>query len=205
MQALRRRGRVPVRQLDYSVRKVQAVRMPHRVEPRPGEARRSLECVLRAHVPHRSARNVALLLTMPRVHYRRMVGRNKPSSHAVLPIVRREGGERMIPTNEERRRVAERLRSIRSAPEWATTACCIADCIGEGDYPLWDGSKPLFDRLADLIAPEPERTCQLVRDDDSIDELYPAYDYVCSACGGVCCGQCGYRYCPNCGAKAVER
>ena len=59
-----------------------------------------------------------------------------------------------MPTNDERREVAARLRKVSGAPEWATTACCIAELIGEYDYPLWDNSKPLFDRLAELIEPE---------------------------------------------------
>ena len=64
------------------------------------------------------------------------------------------------PTNDERREVARRLRYVaeHGAPEWATTACCIAECIGEDDYPLWNGSGLLFSKLADLIEPE-ERTC----------------------------------------------
>ena len=61
----------------------------------------------------------------------------------------------MVPTNEERRKAAASLRKVSGAPEWATTACCIAEMIGEYDYPLWDSSKPLFDCLADLIEPEP--------------------------------------------------
>lgn len=63
-----------------------------------------------------------------------------------------------MPTNDERREVAARLRYVaeHGAPEWATIACCIAECLGEADYPLWrSGGDKLFDRLADLIEPEP--------------------------------------------------
>lgn len=62
----------------------------------------------------------------------------------------------MTPSIEERREVAARLRYVaeHGAPEWETTACCIAECIGEDDYPLWNGSGLLFSKLADLIDPE---------------------------------------------------
>ena len=58
-------------------------------------------------------------------------------------------------TDDERREAARRLRYVaeHGAPEWETSACCIAECIGEDDYPLWGGSEPVFSKLADLIEP----------------------------------------------------
>lgn len=50
-----------------------------------------------------------------------------------------------------------------------------------------------------------ERTCRLVCDDDSEDELWPAYDYTCTACGDGYLGRGGYAYCPRCGAKVVGK
>lgn len=49
-----------------------------------------------------------------------------------------------------------------------------------------------------------ERTCQLVCDDASCYEMYPAYKYTCTACGENYFGHDGYTYCPTCGAKVVE-
>lgn len=101
-----------------------------------------------------------------------------------------------MPTNDERREVARRLRYVaeHGAPEWATTACCIAECIGEDDYPLWNGSGLLFSKLADLIEPE-ERTCHMV--DNGVE---------------LCCSECDGRhsyddepdYCMHCGARVEE-
>lgn len=116
-----------------------------------------------------------------------------------------------MPTNDERREVAARLRHIaeHGAPEWATSACCIAECLGEDDYPLWNGSEKLFARLADLIEPEPERTCRMelrkrgatydVFYFDCCDEEYSENrtDQYASGISG--------RVCPYCGAKVVEQ
>ena len=106
----------------------------------------------------------------------------------------------MTVTNDERREVAARLRSVNGAPEWATTACCIAECLGEHDYPLWNDSKPLFNRLADLIEPEPERTCKVLKEIVDLDGTHMT-DYSCG-----CCNNEGWNknYCSNCGAKIVD-
>lgn len=118
-------------------------------------------------------------------------------------------------TDDERREVARRLRYVgeRGAPEWATTACCIAECIGEDDYPIWKSSAPLFGKLADLIEPEPERTCRPVLMDWTGNPPYytggmslDAMTMGCSECG------CPFRsgtgnppnYCHNCGAKVMS-
>lgn len=116
-----------------------------------------------------------------------------------------------MPTNDERREVARRLRYVaeHGAPEWATTACCIAECIGEDDYPLWNGSGLLFSKLAELIEPE-ERTCR--------DECGGELDFHCSECGchlylisienepSLVLGEAAIQpsFCPNCGAKVIR-
>ncbi len=64
-------------------------------------------------------------------------------------------------------------------------------------------------RLADLIEPEPERTCRMIYDDVH-------GDYVCSACGewhntgkyDACDADDNlvfkpYKFCPSCGARVV--
>lgn len=109
-----------------------------------------------------------------------------------------------MPTNDERREVAARLRHVakHGAPEWGTTACCIAECIGEDSYPLWDGSEPLFSKLADLIEPE-ERTCRVTMKWDGLDGRDP----VCSKCGAYFDDKKWHeqKFCPNCGAKVVQQ
>ena len=119
-----------------------------------------------------------------------------------------------MPTNDERREVARRLRYVaeHGAPEWATTACCIAEYIGEDDYPLWNGSGLLFSKLADLIEPE-EPTCE--RGIEMFSHAYPN-EIVCdSDCVStyVFPLTCGHAvellenkwpsYCPHCGARVV--
>ena len=101
-----------------------------------------------------------------------------------------------MPTNDERRKVARRLRYVaeHGAPEWATTACCIAECIGEDDYPLWNEIVPLFSKLADLIEPE-ERTCYIEHVD--ADSFY-------LSCGHEADGYISPNYCPACGARVVD-
>ena len=106
----------------------------------------------------------------------------------------------MKPTDKERREVAARLRESRSFVDGLgrcgmtqnalDTFERILECIG---YETGN----VFDFLADLIEPAPERTCK----------LNPTYGvgYQCSECGRLI----PYRfktgkyshYCPNCGAK----
>ena len=106
-----------------------------------------------------------------------------------------------MPTNEERREVARKLRYIgeHGGPEWGTAACCIAECIGEDNYPLWGGSSPLFTKLAYLIEPEPERTCRKVPGRMRYGERKPK----CSNCG-YSLGDPRWFYCPKCGGKIEE-
>ena len=88
-----------------------------------------------------------------------------------------------MPTNDERRRVAARLR----------------DFDGFG-YPSW---KDLCNLISDFIEPEPERTCR---------NNAPNYlRFLCSECGKVIyhdnANEAGneeedkLNYCPNCGCK----
>ena len=54
-------------------------------------------------------------------------------------------------------------------------------------------------RLADLIEPEPERTCH--------DETESPMSFLCGECGWFWNDpedELGFRYCPNCGARVVE-
>lgn len=108
-----------------------------------------------------------------------------------------------MPTNDERREVAARLREL------------VADWFDDGEFydrgevedvlGLATGDGAWYEaagvrRLADLIEPE-ERTC---RDDGT-------GAFRCTRCGAFarrdavmdCTGQIPLRYCPNCGAKVM--
>ena len=103
-----------------------------------------------------------------------------------------------MPTNEERRDVAARLRNYESLRESfkESPICGFINALGFGGYLDWKG---VCNRIANLIEPVPERTCRFRNDGRGI--LW------CDAEG------CDYEmddyfpipnYCPKCGAKAVE-
>lgn len=122
-----------------------------------------------------------------------------------------------MPTNKERREVAERLRVL--ADENAVTATinfnhAIFRALG-GEPPappsmptigyLEAYDKALLYRIADLIEPEPEIiTCEF--DSQSCGKIR------CKRCGAFvsvdsvwdCISRIPVRYCPNCGAKVVS-
>ena len=112
-----------------------------------------------------------------------------------------------MPTDEDRREVAARLRNWESFREtfMESPICAVIDALGVEDYLDWRG---VFELLADLIEPEPERTCkmELVKS----GQIYSVWRFSC----------CGYEHsenrtdggatelpgtrCPKCGAKVVE-
>lgn len=108
-----------------------------------------------------------------------------------------------MPTTDERREVAARLRDFESLrPVFKDSNICgFLEALGVG-YMDWKG---ICDRLADLIEPEPERTCR---------NEATGSDFKCSECGcsvvgsaywteaNICNGD--WNFCPNCGAKVVE-
>lgn len=63
-----------------------------------------------------------------------------------------------MPTNDERREVAARLRNYENLRESfrESPICAFLDALGVG-YIDWKG---VCNRLAELIEPEPERTCR---------------------------------------------
>ncbi len=115
-----------------------------------------------------------------------------------------------MPTNYERREVAERLREF--AADCKDEAC---DSMHFAMYACWS-DKGVFEayntsealaRLADLIEPEPERTCRIekrrgdwccaecdavVGTDDPESELYVDGNVIEM-----------WSFCPNCGAKIL--
>lgn len=99
-----------------------------------------------------------------------------------------------MPTNEERREAARRLREIgkelgRGTMLWFH----ISKALG---VDLTIGGEAAANVLADLIEPEPERTCKIVNSENKFA------NWECSACGEEI--KYSDNYCPNCGAKVVE-
>jgi hypothetical protein len=128
-----------------------------------------------------------------------------------------------MPTNEERREVARKLRETSDEiRDWCDTNpyWYVMKCI-YGDVEIHDDNE-LFYRLADLIEPEPEWMCH------NLSEFQDCDCFTCSNCGEsyemrrleydideYCtlddaikaldydgC-DCDVRYCPNCGAEVV--
>lgn len=116
-----------------------------------------------------------------------------------------------MPTNEERREVAARLRELaedydEKVPAWSVIASgylptpiddvFMACGLGRAVH-----ATEICGRLADLIEPE-ERTCRMEPTGDG--------SVVCSACRTEYTsrwlheGEYVERYCPNCGAKVIQ-
>ena len=99
-------------------------------------------------------------------------------------------------SNDERREIAARLRML--ASHKAADEELVHDTLG-----LYRGENiEGYDtygvmHLADLIDPDPERTCHY----ESTDRC----TWFCTSCGmEVDVLHYGYNYCPNCGARIIE-
>lgn len=105
-----------------------------------------------------------------------------------------------MPTNEERREVARKLRSEKCA--WVIWVSAVRNSIGVNGET--DGND-ILDRIADLIEPEPERTCELKH--ATWDDGQCTWGCKCSLCGDKFEHESGttWNYCPHCGAKVVEK
>lgn len=107
-------------------------------------------------------------------------------------------------SDEERREVVRRLRELRmTAPGvtsvghgylWSLLWAVFGDELGELDRSDW--FERICSRLADLIEPEPERTCRVDFDEEV---------------GCWRCSECGWeltpgdeQFCPKCGARVVD-
>ena len=107
-----------------------------------------------------------------------------------------------MPTNDERREVAARLRDWESFRETfiESPICAALDVLNVEGYLDWRG---VCELLADLIEPEPERTCSYI-------ERYDGYynSYQCSECqyemGGTDFEIYEPNRCMDCGAKITE-
>ena len=109
-----------------------------------------------------------------------------------------------MPTNEERCEVAARLRKLSNdaIKEKKKNACELSEAVRERcdafctNYACWSGT---LNRLADLIEPEPERTCEWIQDEDgnwhtscgdvfivcNCESLEDNKIFHCFKCGGV--------------------
>lgn len=123
-------------------------------------------------------------------------------------------------TDDERRKVAARLRDFEQLRELFTESniCAFEVALGVG-YMDWEH---ICACLADLIEPEPERTCRVVTDKNTVSQTQEVHTKYCSRCRYVF-GREQHRqllpgldeefvlhavqipgYCPGCGAKVTE-
>lgn len=121
-------------------------------------------------------------------------------------------------TNKQRREVAARLRvladenTVTATPSFNHTL--FAALGGEppappsmptlGDLEAYD--KALLYRLADLIEPEPERTCEAKQDYDAMEDGVPDCRIWRCSCGEAFpyWRGCNPIFCPECGAKIIH-
>ena len=104
------------------------------------------------------------------------------------------------PTNEERREVAERLRNMTCRD--CRYAEQFYELLKETVMNVWDFHEfdDVADRLADLIEPEPERTCCIYDTDHGFEDSLR-----CDACKMTFNRPWQpFKFCPNCGAKVVD-
>ena len=122
-----------------------------------------------------------------------------------------------MPTNEERREVASRLRGYLSYAkkhdaDKDTDPCIhgnkmfrnIAQAVGGGISNIIDTYEETLIQLIEFIEPEPERTCTVYPFGctDSLNKNCQAK----LSCGHEVLGRTeDISYCPKCGAKVVER
>ena len=110
-----------------------------------------------------------------------------------------------MPTNEERREVAARLLNCASLSIPSPIPFYLKKTVHD-NYPHWItySDSSTLERLASLIEPEPERTCEF--------EPPISGKKRCKRCGAFisynavwdCFGIIPARFCPNCGAKVVK-
>lgn len=109
-----------------------------------------------------------------------------------------------MPIKEERRRIAAELRKIDDT-NWTDVReelKALDRAIGT-EYGMPHAIQTTWERLADLIEPEPERTCR-----NMADEYGDGLEFVCSECTRAI-SEYEYapeigEFCPSCGAKVVE-
>lgn len=111
----------------------------------------------------------------------------------------------MTVTNDERRKVVARLRdfeNLRSTFE-DSVLCGFLEALDVG-YLNWEG---VCTHLANLVEPEPERTCHVVQTIRYDYDGYAGTEYVTElSCGHKYTDSYGGGpdYCPWCGAKVID-
>lgn len=120
-----------------------------------------------------------------------------------------------MPTNDERREIAARLRRLdakitnRNTLEQAVDKFMKAACGNIPFSPIRRSVRNLCglaNMLADLIEPAPERTCHAIYDGDDSGHEFAGKSWHCSVCGHEMDeyeAKCGV-YCIKCGAKVVD-
>ena len=106
-------------------------------------------------------------------------------------------------TNEDRHEVAERLRILATHKE--VDKEFVEDVLGLYMGGCIDGYDPVsVVHVADLIEPEPERTCEL--EHAEWDDGQCTWGCKCILCGNKFEHESGttWNYCPHCGAKVVN-
>lgn len=116
-----------------------------------------------------------------------------------------------MPTNEERREVAARLRGMADSRYCDTKNTLVlagALLTVVGVDAASGTAEDIMRRLADLIEPEPERTCRMNKRES---KYVLSGWWECSECGGIVYPPCNeeialwaLQYCPHCGAKVVS-
>ena len=122
----------------------------------------------------------------------------------------------MTITNDERREVAGHIRQIDCSGFTANSmddgdgrsllCAYIAEAVGVGHAPYYFDAKPLCARLADLIDPDRDLTCEL-EPTASERTNAPVRVYECDHCGKSCDSVWAedYVYCPYCGRLNTAR
>lgn len=101
-------------------------------------------------------------------------------------------------SDEECRSFANSLRYIsQNPPEWATSACAIAE-VFDADYPLWADSGELFAILAELID-RPTGTATKAEDGYAVCHTCGANFIVSAPAAFRCEEESEADYCPCCG------
>lgn len=111
-----------------------------------------------------------------------------------------------MPTNNERREVAARLRKYtyyakkhdannpleKKVENGNSMFRNIAQAVGGGCSNMTDTYEETLLKLIDLIEPEPERTCHII-------DVNESGVGICDRCGGY--AEAVDNYCPNCGFR----
>jgi len=110
-----------------------------------------------------------------------------------------------MPTNDERREVAARLRDMAPGSDWPNyvAEACGMD-VSKMSNNFHTFTEQLCRRIADLIEPQ-ERTCRMHRDDHGVWHCSNCDDAEMGGEGIVSwCDSWAPDFCPNCGARVVD-